>query len=443
MVIEAGAVGISVAGEEAGVDRAGQLGVYVHIPFCRHRCEYCAFATYTDRDELMGRYVDACVEYVRRSVDAGELRPATSVFFGGGTPSRLAASELCRLLDAVPRQPGAEVTVECNPEDASPERLAAYRAGGVTRMSFGVQSAVPHVLAALGRRHDPASVPAAVEGAAAAGFGEVNVDLIYGAVGETAADWARTLGTMLSLASPPTHVSAYALTVEPGTPLASDPGRHPDDDVQAARYEEADAVLAAAGYHWEEVSNWALPGHGCRHNQLYWRQGDYVGIGSAAHSHRQGRRWWNVRTPDRFVSAVEAGRSPVAAEETINEASRRFEALMLSLRTPAGVPAWALPETAISDGLVQPAGDRLVLTLRGRLLANAVTAMLRSEGAGPQASAAAPTCGAPGAAPTRPVALLGASILPGHGSGARAPVRRRDGEGGEPVQAARVHLPVG
>jgi len=357
-----------------------ELGVYVHVPFCRHRCDYCAFATYTDRDTLMARYVAACVAEARHAVDAGDLTEATSVFFGGGTPSRLPAPWLVSVLDAVPLAAGAEVTVECNPEDASTERLGAYREAGVTRMSFGVQSTAPHVLASLGRRHDPESVPRAVEAAVDAGFHRVNVDLIYGAVAETDEDWARTVADVLSLPRPPGHVSAYALTVEPGTPLSRDARRHPDEDVQASRYELADAALAAAGYHWEEVSNWALPGHGCRHNQLYWRQGDYVGIGSAAHSHRSeggaGRRRWNVRTPDRYVAAVEAGRSPVAGEERVEGVERELEALMLSLRTPHGVPDWALPDAAELDGLVTRGDGRAVLTVRGRLMANAVSAML-------------------------------------------------------------------
>jgi putative oxygen-independent coproporphyrinogen III oxidase len=354
------------------------FGVYVHVPFCRHRCDYCAFATYTDRDHLMERYVDACVAEIERAVDAGELPPATSVFFGGGTPSRLAADELCRILDAVPRAPGAEVTVECNPEDASTARFAAYRAAGVTRISLGVQSTAPHVLAGLGRRHDPAAVRRAADLVAGAGFASYNLDLIFGGAGETDDDWARSLDDVLALPPPPPHVSAYALTVEPGTPLAADPVRHPDDDVQAARYERADAVLTAAGYRWEEVSNWALPGHGCRHNQLYWAQGDYRGIGSAAHSHRRGRRWWNVRTPDRYVDAVEHGRPVVAGEERLTAEQRTFEQLSLSLRTPAGVPAAALDglDDLAREGLVVRHGDRAVLTVRGRLLANAVTARL-------------------------------------------------------------------
>ena len=353
--------------------------MYIHVPFCRHRCDYCAFATYTDRDHLMDRYVAACITDLHRTTDAGDLPAAASVFFGGGTPSRLPADDLCRILAAVPRAPGAEVTVECNPEDATAERFAAYRAAGVTRISLGVQSTVPHVLAGLGRRHDPDVALRAAAVVAAAGFDSWNLDLIFGGAGEDDADWRRSLGDLLSLPDPPPHVSAYALTVEPGTPLAADPGRHPDDDVQAGRYEVADAVLSAAGYRWEEISNWALPGHRCRHNQLYWSQGDYLGVGSAAHSHRAGRRWWNVRTPDRYVAAVDAGRTVVAGEEALTADQRAFERLSLSLRTPDGVPADALDglDDLVGDGLVAADGGRAVLTLRGRLLANAVTARLR------------------------------------------------------------------
>ncbi|MGO9855590.1 MAG: radical SAM family heme chaperone HemW [Acidimicrobiales bacterium] len=354
------------------------FGAYVHVPFCRERCDYCAFATYTDRDHLMERYADACVAEVRRAVVAGDLAPATSVFFGGGTPSRLHPETLCRILDAIPRAPDAEVTVECNPEDADEARLAAYGQAGVTRVSFGLQSTRAHVLAGLGRRNVPQAAWTISAAVAGAGFATWNLDLIFGAATESDADWAATLADVLSLAHPPPHLSAYGLTVEPGTPLAKDPTRHPDDDVQARRYELTDAVLTSAGYAWEEISNWARPGHECAHNHLYWEQGDYVGIGSAAHSHRDGVRWWNVRTPERYVEAVEALRSPAAGREVLAPAQRRFEALSLALRTPRGVPWDSLEDPEELDGLVSRVDDRAVLTVKGRLLANEVSARIRS-----------------------------------------------------------------
>jgi oxygen-independent coproporphyrinogen-3 oxidase len=348
----------------------------VHIPFCRFRCDYCAFATYTDRDHLMTRYAEACVTELARAGSEEGIPPATSVFFGGGTPSRLPADLLVGILDAVTVAPGAEVTVECNPEDVTAERLATYRAGGVTRISLGVQSTAPHVLVGLGRRHGAEESLQAAAQVAAAGFASWNMDLIMGGAGETGADWTRSLTDVLGLDDPPPHVSAYVLTVEPGTPLAAAPDRHPDDDAQADRYEVADAMLAEAGLAWEEISNWARPGHRCLHNNLYWAQGEYRGIGSAAHSHRSGRRWWNVRTPDRYVEAVDSGVSAVAAEEVLTADQRRFEALALALRTPAGVPERSLPARPELDGLVERADGRAVLTVRGRLLATAVTALL-------------------------------------------------------------------
>jgi len=354
------------------------FGVYVHVPFCRERCDYCAFATYTDRDHLMERYADACVREVQQTFGTADLALPTSVFFGGGTPSRLHPDTLCRVLDAIPRAPGAEVTVECNPEDADDAHLATYRRAGVTRVSFGLQSTQAHVLAGLGRRNVPHAAETIAAAVHAAGFATWNLDLIFGAATESDDDWAATLEHVLGLDHPPPHVSAYGLTVEPGTPLAADAARHPDDDVEARRYEHAEAVLTAAGYHWEEISNWARPGHECRHNHLYWEQGDYVGIGSAAHSHRAGTRWWNVRTPDRYIDAMELGRSPEAAHEELHAEQREFEALTLSLRMPRGVPWESLERPEELEGLVEDIDGRAVLTLRGRLLANEVCTRIRS-----------------------------------------------------------------
>jgi putative oxygen-independent coproporphyrinogen III oxidase len=356
-----------------------ELGVYVHVPFCRRRCDYCAFATYVDRDHLMGEYVDALLVDIGRAVSQGALASATAVFVGGGTPSRLPQDDLCAVLAAIPSAPGAEVTVECNPEDVTADRLAAYRDGGVTRISLGVQARAEHVLDSLGRHHRWEEAVVAAGLVADAGFVSWNLDLIYGAAAETDQDWAEALASVLGLVSPPPHVSAYALTVEPGTPLSRDAARHPDDDVQARRYAMADAVLSAAGYRWEEISNWALPGHTCAYNNIAWSGGDYLGFGAAAHSHRDGRRWWNVRTPERYVAAVRGGRPPVAGEELLSDEQRVFERRALALRTPAGVPAAVLEWVPELDGLLQRRGGRAVLTVPGRMLASEVSMRLRTE----------------------------------------------------------------
>jgi oxygen-independent coproporphyrinogen-3 oxidase len=362
------------------------FGVYVHVPFCARRCDYCAFATWTDRHHLTARYIEACTREVDRAVAEG-MPPASSVFFGGGTPSLLPPALLAGLLAAIPRQPGAEVTVECNPETVDTAKLCGYRDAGVTRVSFGVQSMAPHVLAALGRLHDVPAVPRAVAAASAAGFAATySVDLIFGAAGEGLADWAATLAAVLALDPPPDHVSAYGLTVEPGTPLAADPARHPDPDDQAEKYELADELLAAAGLEWYEISNWARPGAECRHNRLYWAQGDYRGIGCSAHSHARtplgARRWWNVRTPERYIDRIDAEASPEGAGEDLGPETGRVEGLQLALRTREGVPESALPgwsDDPVLASLVEPGrAGRVTLTRRGRLLANEVALRLQA-----------------------------------------------------------------
>ena len=361
------------------------FGIYVHIPFCAARCDYCDFATWTDRAHLIDEYVDACVTDLTRRAAVGYPR-ATSVFFGGGTPSLIAAPQLVRILDAIDRGADAEVTVECNPDSVDAAKLAGYRAAGVNRLSFGVQSMAPHVLAALGRTHDPANVTRAVELARAAGFQRINLDLIYGTPGETLDDWRATLAGALALDVP--HVSAYALTIEPATPL----GRRvaagaaaPDDDRQADAYLLADELLTAAGLEWYEVSNWARPGDECRHNLLYWGEGEYLGIGCAAHGHTDGRRWWNVRTPERYIAAVRAGSPAEAGAERLEPIPRAEEACALALRTRAGSPVADAANRVVADlaesGFVHRVGDRVVLTPRGRLLASDVTARLLVAGA--------------------------------------------------------------
>lgn len=362
------------------------FGVYVHIPFCASRCDYCDFATWTDRGAaLMTAYVAACVTDVTRHYARADLPPATSIFFGGGTPSLLPADELVRILDAIPRAPGAEVTVECNPESGDMEKLQTYREYGVTRLSIGVQSMEPDVLRSLGRVHDPENVERAVTWASHLGFETFNVDLIYGAGGESTEDWSRTIERVLALEPP--HISAYGLTVEAGTPLARRIGdgecAAPDDDDQADKYCMADDRFAEAGLGWYEISNWALPGHECRHNQLYWDQGEYLGIGCAAHGHTHQRRWWNVRTPERYVDLVSDGSPTEAGSEVLECSVRSEEAITLALRTRAGAvadPGHVERSQLIEEGLATWEKSRLVLTRRGRLLANDATARLLATG---------------------------------------------------------------
>lgn len=353
---------------------ADLFGVYVHIPFCRHRCDYCAFATFTDKDHIIGEYLAALSQEIRAATDIPE---ATSIFVGGGTPTRVPAEDLVRVLDTIRRAPDAEVTIECNPDDLTPEMCAVYASAGVNRLSIGVQSMRQHVLARLGRTHDPDNVRRAVEAARSAGIDNVNLDIIYGAHGESLADWEATVRGVIDLG--PMHVSAYGLTVEAGTPLADDPDRHPDDDLQAEMYEAVDDMLSSAGYANYEVSNWSRPGRESLHNFTYWLQGDYRGFGCAAHSHRRGRRWWNVRTPERFIELVQDRGDAESASETLDDDARRTEALQLILRTRLGVPveAFASEDREFLSGLIVVDADRVRLTRAGRLLANEVAMRLR------------------------------------------------------------------
>ncbi len=354
------------------------FGVYIHIPFCSRRCDYCAFATWDDRGELISSYMEALGAQIRSHVRDWEPGRVTSVFVGGGTPSLVPAGDLAGVLSLLPLAPDAEVSVECNPDDVTVESMRTLAGAGVERISLGVQSMVDHVLVGLGRSHTPDNVTAAVESVRTAGIERLNLDLIYGGAGETPADWNRTLDRALALE--PSHVSAYALTVEAGTPLAEDPSRHPDDDDQADKYLMADEMLSAAGLANYEVSNWARPGEECRHNLLYWSQGEYQGFGCAAHSHLAGRRFWSVRTPERFIAAVTGGGGVEAGSETLDPEARELERLQLALRLSSGVPAETIPPEV--RHLVTVKGGRAVLTREGRLMANEVAVRLEPHRAG-------------------------------------------------------------
>jgi oxygen-independent coproporphyrinogen-3 oxidase len=355
------------------------FGVYVHIPFCASKCDYCAFATWTDRSHLVREYLDALRTEITRAARDG-MAPADTVFIGGGTPTMVPAESLGDVISTIEITADAEVTVECNPDDVTAELLDTYRRAGVNRVSLGVQSMSAHVLTSLGRTHDQRNVERAIDAIAASGMASFNLDLIYGAAGETIDDWRSTVEA--ALAFDPPHVSAYGLTVEAGTPLALQPDRHPDDDDQADKYELVDDLLSGAGLANYEVSNWARPGHESRHNRLYWDQDDYRGFGCAAHSHRAGRRWWNLRTPERYIDAVRSGSSVEAASETLDDESRRFEALQLALRTRDGVERDAFTEDTLAlldTMLVAHPSDpgRVVLTRAGRLMANDISLRFR------------------------------------------------------------------
>ena len=348
------------------------FGVYVHIPFCVHRCGYCAFATWSDRHHLESEYLDALEQDIRDAASLG-MPVASSIFVGGGTPSLVSPDRLSAVISSIPRHEGAEVTVECNPDDVSVDLLSEFQSAGVNRISLGVQSTIPHVLASLDRSHDVRNVQTAVESIRSVGMSSFNLDLIYGTAGESVDEWRSCLAELIDYDPP--HISAYALTVEPGTPLADQHERHPDDDDQADKYVVADEMLSAAGLENYEVSNWALPGHECRHNLLYWRQQNYRGFGCAAHSHENGRRWWNVRTPDRYISSIRNGVSVEAASEDLEPETREFERLELQLRLREGVPRQSLDGEAL-QGLVDLVDDRWVLTRDGRLMANEISTRL-------------------------------------------------------------------
>ncbi|WP_309229543.1 MULTISPECIES: radical SAM family heme chaperone HemW [unclassified Blastococcus] len=371
------------------------FGLYVHVPFCATRCGYCDFNTYTS-DELgpganRAEYAGTAIDELRRAarVLGPDLPTVSTVFVGGGTPTLLPATDLTAVLAEVrrlfPVADDVEITTEANPETVDRGYLAQLREGGFTRVSLGMQSAAEHVLAVLDRRHTPGRAVQAAHDARAAGFEHVNLDLIYGTPGETDADWATSLDAVL--AAPVDHVSAYALIVEEGTRLARRISRGelpmPDDDVLADRYELADATLRRAGFDWYEVSNWATSEAArCRHNELYWANANWWGVGPGAHSHVGGLRWWNVKHPAAYADRLASGESPHADAELLDDDDRALETVMLGLRLREGLPLTLLSELgrrraadAVTRGLLDPdahAAGRAVLTDPGRLLADAL-----------------------------------------------------------------------
>ena len=373
------------------------LSFYVHIPYCLRRCGYCDFNTYTPSELKSGGdlasvstgYIDQVlkeIELARSAVKSSEAIP--TIFFGGGTPTLMEVADLGRVLESLERNFGfskdIEITIEANPDTVTKEKLAALRAIGINRISFGMQSAAPHVLAVLDRTHNPENVIKATNWAREVGFEEVSVDLIYGSPGESIANWEATIDAAISL--PITHISAYALIVESGTKLAAQVKRGeaiiPDDDQTADKYLLADKKFSEAGFTWYELSNWAKPGSPCRHNIAYWESANWWGLGPGAHSHLDGVRFWNVKHPAAYKERIESGTTPVQESETLTESQKESERILLAIRMPLGIPKESIDnsrypvlEEYLASGHLDSTlweSGRLGLTLSGRLIADRI-----------------------------------------------------------------------
>ena len=374
-----------------------ELAFYIHIPYCIKRCGYCDFNTYTPAElqitselkDISNSYIDLLISEIKSArIEVGESSVIPSIFFGGGTPSLMEASDIGRVISTIKDQfnlaKDAEITLETNPDTVTKEKLAQFLAAGVNRLSFGMQSAVPHVLATLDRTHNPDNLPQVTKWAKEVGFKEISVDLIYGTPGESKEDWQRSIDAALSL--PITHISAYALIVEEGTKLAAQIKRgevgNVDDDLSADKYIMADQAFTSAGFNWYELSNWAKPNSESRHNIFYWLGKNWWGAGPGAHSHLNGRRFWNVKHPNLYKERIIKGESAVAEFENLESIQIESERLMLSIRLPSGVEKSTLNDKQILDlaGYVESGHldqanwnlGRATLTLDGRLIADRI-----------------------------------------------------------------------
>jgi len=373
------------------------LAFYIHIPYCVKRCGYCDFNTYTPSElkiteglaQISNSYIDLLLMEIKAAkVQVGQSANVPSIFFGGGTPSLMQPDDIGRVISTIKSEfillPDAEITMECNPDTVTKESLAAFRAIGVNRVSFGMQSAVKHVLATLDRTHNPENLLQVTTWAKEVGFSEISVDLIYGTPGESLSDWQTSINAALTL--PITHISAYALIVEEGTKLAAQIKRgevaQVDDDLTAEKYLVAEKAFTAAGFEWYELSNWAKSGSLSKHNLAYWLGDNWWGAGPGAHSHLNGKRFWNVKHPNLYKERVLANQSPVADSEVLEELQIESERLMLSLRLPSGVDKQSLNELQLAElssyvesGHLDQANwnqGRATLTLDGRLIADRI-----------------------------------------------------------------------
>ena len=365
------------------------LSFYVHIPYCIKRCGYCDFNTYTPSELQDGATLEIVsndyIDAVLRELDAAPKDQVPTIFFGGGTPSLLPADDLGRVITAIKARNGltsdCEITLEANPDSVTAEKLKRYLEVGFNRISFGMQSAKPHVLAALDRTHNPENVKRAVDLARSAGFESISVDLIYGTPGESLDDWQETVVEALSLDID--HISAYALIVETGTKLAAQIKRGeltmPDDDLMADMYLLVDQLCEEKGFSWYELSNWAKPGHECRHNIAYWENKNWWGLGPGAHSHLDGKRFWNVKHPNAYKEKLFKGDSPVQDSETLTSDQMAREAIMLGIRMRVGLEIALLQPhqleilaTYRENGYIELHEDRVLLTPVGRLIADRI-----------------------------------------------------------------------
>ena len=372
------------------------LAFYIHIPYCVKRCGYCDFNTYTPSElkiatglsEVSNSYIDLLLLEIKQAKAQVGSASVPSIFFGGGTPSLMEPFDIGRVITQIRQEfdlnSDAEVTMECNPDTVSKENLAAFRQVGVNRVSFGMQSAVPHVLATLDRTHNPENLLQVTTWAKEVGFSEISVDLIYGTPGETLADWQKSIHAALAL--PITHISAYALIIEEGTKLAAQIKRGEvapvDDDLAAEKYLLADKAFTASGFQWYELSNWAKPDSLSKHNLAYWLGENWWGAGPGAHSHLNGKRFWNVKHPNLYKEKIQSNLSPIADSEVLEEIQIASEKLMLSLRLPNGVEKESLNQDQISElsdyvesghlDLLNWNQGRATLTLEGRLIADQI-----------------------------------------------------------------------
>ncbi len=372
-----------------------RLSFYIHIPYCIKRCGYCDFNTYTPA-ELQGpdlatvsqNYIDAVIKEISIAKNSVGEALVPTIFFGGGTPSLMPAHELVRVIEAIRSQfnlvENAEITLEVNPDSVTEEFLSEMRHAGASRISMGMQSAIPHVLATLDRTHNPENVTRAVELARSCGYENISVDLIYGVPGESLQDWQ--LSVQAALALPINHISAYSLIVEKGTKLASQVSRGelvmPPDEETAEKYLHADEAFTEAGFEWYELSNWSKPGGECRHNVAYWDGSFWWGVGPGAHSYFKNTRWWNIKHPRSYQEKLNCQESPIQEREELTSANLADEFIMLQIRMREGIPLSHLKENQFSvakkfldSGDVEEARwsqGKLVLSKNGRLIADRI-----------------------------------------------------------------------